>query len=243
MEEHIKHVFWHLPNAIAVMDKEMKYLAYSKKWLEGYDLDGDLIGKSHYEVFPEIGEDWKQIHRECLEGGVEKKRDIDRFERIDGSIQWVRWEIRPWKVEDKVEGIIMSTEDITEVKVIQDKLFNSEQTFQRFMSNLPVLIWMKDAELKYTYVNDFFKEKFNMNDSDILGKKDEDFMKPENARYCLQSDLDALKSNSPVNSIERSTDPNSFYDYIMTIKFRIMNSDGNAYLGAVGIDISDIKKS
>lgn len=242
METTITHVFWHLPNAIAVFNRNMEYVAYSKKYLEDFKLEGDLVGRSHYDIFPEIEEEWKNIHKECLEGS-ERKRDIDRFVREDGTVQWVRWEIHPWEVNGKIEGLIMSTEDITEVKVIQDKLFDSKQTFQKFMANLPVLIWMKDSDLRYTYVNEFFKEKFDMNDSDIIGKKDEDFMKPANAKFCLQSDLDALKSNAPINSIERSSDPKSFYDYMMTIKFRIPSSDGNMFLGGVGIDISDIKKS
>ena len=242
MKEKLPHIFWHLPNAIAVMDREMKYLAYSKKWLEDYNLEGDLIGKSHYDIFPEIGDEWKQIHQDCLNGKA-MKRDIDRFERADGKVQWVKWEVLPWEVEGSVNGIIMSTEDITELKIIKDKLFDSKQMFDKFMTNLPVLIWMKDSELRYIYANDFFKEQFNMTDADIIGKKDEDFMKPDSAKYCLQSDIDALKSSSSVSSIERSADPNSFYSYMMTIKFRIPNSEGDTYLGGVGVDISDIRRS
>jgi PAS domain S-box-containing protein len=241
VQENLAHIFWHLPNAIAVLDRDLKYLAYSKKWLEDYGLEGDLIGRSHYEVFPEIGEEWKKIHQDCLQG-KQMKQDVDRFERTDGSVQWLRWEIHPWEVDGVVEGIIMSTEDITELKNIQDKLLDSKKVFDKFMTNLPVLIWMKDSDLKYIYVNEFFKEKFNMQDADIIGKRDEDFMKPESAKYCLQSDLDAFKSSSSVSSIERSADPNSFYEYMMTIKFRIPNSDGNTYLGGVGVDISDVRK-
>lgn len=227
---------------MAVFDTNMCYLAYSEKWLKDYKLEGDLIGKSHYEIFPEFGEEWKQIHRDCLEG-AKKSKDVDRFERVDGSVQWLKWEITPWYEADEIKGMTMLTEDISALKLAQVKLQDTERIFNRFMQNLPLLIWIKDEDLNYSYVNDFFKETFKMGDDDIIGKKDEDFMTPENARYCLQSDVDALKSDSAVSSVERSADPDSSYSYMLTIKFRIKNSDGKMRLGGVGIDITDVNRA
>ena len=43
----------HTPAAIAMFDTEMRYLQVSDRFLTDYDLEGqDLIGKSHYDVFP-----------------------------------------------------------------------------------------------------------------------------------------------------------------------------------------------
>lgn len=230
----------YLPGAVAVFDKDMRYLAFSQKWLTDYGLDESIRGKSHYEVFPEIGEDWKSIHRECLEGKIHQ-RALDRFVRADGHVQWLRWQINPWKIDGQIAGIIISSEDISELKSVQDKLENSELLFGKFMENIPVLIWMKDAELRYTYVNEYFKEKLKVKDHEIIGKKDDDIMETENAKFCLQSDMDALTADGPVTSIERSFDPNSFYKFILTIKFRIATSDGTYILGAIGIDITGVK--
>lgn len=48
------------PTAIAMFDTNMVYLAASKKWLEDYHITESVIGKSHYDVFPEIDDDWKK---------------------------------------------------------------------------------------------------------------------------------------------------------------------------------------
>lgn len=41
------------PGAIAMFDSNMCYMAASKQWIKDYKLTGlDLIGKSHYEIFP-----------------------------------------------------------------------------------------------------------------------------------------------------------------------------------------------
>ncbi|MBC7654123.1 MAG: type IV pili methyl-accepting chemotaxis transducer N-terminal domain-containing protein [Oligoflexus sp.] len=59
------------PGAIAMFDDKMKYLSASQNWVIDYGLQGKaIIGKSHYEIFPEIGEDWKKIHQDCLAGST-----------------------------------------------------------------------------------------------------------------------------------------------------------------------------
>ncbi|WP_108425320.1 response regulator [Flagellimonas amoyensis] len=104
------------PTAIAMFDTNMVYMAASKKWLEDYHITDSVIGKSHYEVFPEIGDDWKKIHQECLNGGV-NICDEAVFDRADGSRQWITWEVKPWyKHADQVGGLLMFTANITQFK-------------------------------------------------------------------------------------------------------------------------------
>ncbi|MES2618046.1 MAG: PAS domain S-box protein [Bacteroidota bacterium] len=105
------------PNAIAMFDNDMRYLAASGKWYEDYQIIGrDIIGKSHYDVFPEIGDDWKAIHKDCLKGGI-NKCDEAYFVRGDGAEQWITWDVRPWyESENKIGGIIMYTAEISDIK-------------------------------------------------------------------------------------------------------------------------------
>ena len=103
------------PAAVAMFDTEMRYMAYSRRWLTDYRLDNrELKGLSHYEVFPEIGEDWKAIHRRCLAGSKET-REEDPFLRDDGSEDIVRWAVQPWsKANGQIGGLTMFTEVITD---------------------------------------------------------------------------------------------------------------------------------
>ena len=105
------------PHAIAMFDKNMCYMSASQQWVKDYNLSGkQLIGQSHYEIFPEIGDDWKKIHQECLQGAINQV-DEACFERADGTEQWITWDVRPWYISDKnIGGLIMYTADITHIK-------------------------------------------------------------------------------------------------------------------------------
>jgi PAS domain S-box-containing protein len=102
------------PAAIAMFDRDMRYIAASRRYIADYHLPtSDVIGRSHYEIFPEIPERWKEIHRRCLAGAIETA-EADPFPRLDGRLDWVRWEIHPWYESDgTISGIILFSEVIT----------------------------------------------------------------------------------------------------------------------------------
>lgn len=122
-EEQIRLFIKHTPAAVAMFDRNMRYMQASDRWYTDYGLQGEIIGRSHYEVFPEIGEnkEWKTIHQRCLRGEV-MSREQDQFIRVDGSMNWVRWAIHPWTSNNQIGGIIMFTELITERINVQEHL-------------------------------------------------------------------------------------------------------------------------
>jgi PAS domain S-box-containing protein len=84
------------------------------------------VGRSHYDVFPEIPEHWREIHRRCLAGAVERSPG-ELFTRSDGSEQWIRWEIQPWHGSDgEIGGITLFSEEITQQKKSEHALRESE---------------------------------------------------------------------------------------------------------------------
>ena len=121
-ESRLRLFIEHAPAALAMFDHEMRYLAFSTRWLSDYELESDILGRSHYDIFPEVPERWKVIHRRGLSGEVVRS-DEDRFEREDGSVIWLRWEVRPWIAADgSVGGIVIFSEDITESKKAEAEL-------------------------------------------------------------------------------------------------------------------------
>jgi len=114
----------HVPAAVAMFDTEMRYIAYTDRWLQDYKLpDTRLIGQSHYDVFPEIPDHWKVKHKRILAGATESLSE-EQFTRADGSVDILRWEVRPWHLEDGcIGGMMMLTEEITERKKLEQELW------------------------------------------------------------------------------------------------------------------------
>jgi diguanylate cyclase (GGDEF)-like protein/PAS domain S-box-containing protein len=101
------------PVAIAMLDRDMRYIAASRRWLSDYDLqDRQLHGLSHYDVFPDMPDRWHAIHRRAL-GGEVIACDEDRFDRAEGDTQWLHWEVRPWYGSEGLGGILIFAEDVT----------------------------------------------------------------------------------------------------------------------------------
>jgi len=118
----------HAPAAVAMFDRNMRYLVASRQWYIDYHLSQpDVTGMTHYEVFPEISDRWKEDHRNCLAGAIIRS-DADLFMRADGSKQWLSYEVRPWQhMDGSIGGIVMFTRDITLLKLAQEERANFEQ--------------------------------------------------------------------------------------------------------------------
>lgn len=112
----------HAPISLLMLDRELRYVAVSRRFLEDTALVGkDIIGRSHYECQPEIPERWREAHRRALAGET-VRYEADRFSPADGIELWIQWEAIPWRMANgEVGGIIIVSENITERKVAEEE--------------------------------------------------------------------------------------------------------------------------
>ncbi|MBK8945986.1 MAG: PAS domain S-box protein [Ignavibacteriae bacterium] len=168
-EKNILRLFiQYAPAAIAMFDNEMKYVSVSKRYCLDYNIsDENIIGKSHYEIFPEIGDNWKQIHKQCLAGKTEKC-DEDQFLRMDGNIDWVRWEIRPWyENKDQIGGIILFSELITNQKNAEEKIRLSEERLKVALQGADLGTYDWNVETNEVIYDERWAEMLGLNVNEI----------------------------------------------------------------------------
>ena len=132
----------HVPAAVAMFDKDLRYLAFSRRWLSDFDLGTQrLQGRPHGEVIPEMAHDWSTTLKRCLAGAVEH-REEDALHRADGTVQWLEWEARPWfDSPGQIGGVIMVVEDITARRMASDALRASTELLRKLTDRVPGVIY------------------------------------------------------------------------------------------------------
>lgn len=122
-EQRLKLLIEQAPAALAMFDLSMRYLHVSRRWLADYRIQTEeVIGRSHYDVFPDLPAHLREVHQRALRGEAQQA-EAERFERADGTVHWVRWQVWPWyDTSGLVGGILINTEDISERMKVEDGL-------------------------------------------------------------------------------------------------------------------------
>jgi len=188
------------PAAIAMFDRDMRYLAASRRFLIDYRLNEQtIIGRHHYDVFPEIPEQTREINRRCLQGAIES-REKEPFLRADGTLDWVRWEVRPWyDSHGEIGGMILFSEVITDRVQAEDALRESHDLLEQRVSERTTALEKTTHRLEAIFnhsgdgivllnindglqqVNHAFAEAFGVEASDCPGTSLTSYFEPDQA--------------------------------------------------------------
>ncbi|MBN2430764.1 MAG: response regulator [Acidobacteria bacterium] len=142
-EEMLRIFVQNVPAAIAMLDRSMTYLAASRHYCASLRLDPDqIIGRSHYDLLPDIKPAWYEEHRRALAGEI--RRGEESWVRADGQTEWLWWELRPWRDEKgEIGGLLTSGEIITRQKKLEAELReakiaaeNASRAKSEFLANI-----------------------------------------------------------------------------------------------------------
>jgi PAS domain S-box-containing protein len=185
------------PAAIAMFDREMRYVAASRRWLEDYDLTGKTIeNRCHYDIFPDLPAHWKEIHQSCLAGSIARS-DEELFER-EGSKHWIRWEIRPWYVSrEAIGGIFIFSEDITAQKQAEQKGLATEARYSKVMEASLESIWITTGG-RIVFANSHAASLFDVGTAeDLIGRVCMDFVHPDDRPKLIDRVAQVLEHGEP----------------------------------------------
>ena len=177
------------PLGIAIFDREMRYLAASSQFLTDQGLPGDmqLLGRLHYDVFPEIPQRWREIHARALEHGVELSHEADPYMTPDGGTEWIRWSLRPWRTDDgTIGGLVLYTEVVTSRVESRLKLEAAEARYRAVFDQVAMGVARVAPDGHFLEVNDRFCAITGYDRDEMLGMTFQEITHPDD----LQPDLE-----------------------------------------------------
>ena len=157
----------HAPVALAMLDREMLYLAVSQRWLQTFGLEaGEVMGRSHYEVLPGCPKEWRKDHQHALKGKI-MPLEAGCLVRPDGQMQWLRREVHPWFTGGgEIGGVILFAEDISQEKLAENRLHLAASVFTHAAEG----ILITDAKGIILDVNDAFTRITGYTRDEVIGK-------------------------------------------------------------------------
>ncbi|NDY70625.1 PAS domain S-box protein [Desulfobacter hydrogenophilus] len=149
-----------------------------------------------------------------------------------------------WRHRMIVKSDQVKTEIIARLKQVEKARARSEALHQNLIDTIPDLIWLKDLNGVYLSCNQMFEQFFGAKESEIIGRKDYDFIDKDLADFFRHYDNKALKLEKPSRNEEILTfASNGDTGIFETIRAPMYDNDGDL-IGVFGIarDISKRKK-
>lgn len=171
LNEQLRTFIEYSPVALAMFDRKMRYLQASRRWRDDYQLgEQNLVGRSHYDIVPNSPKRWREARRRALAGEVVRVEE-DRFEKPDGAVQWLRWEVRPWyEGADSIGGIVIFTEDISERKRVVDALAERNALLDTVSETAPIGLGFVDTDFRVVRFNRTMAEFAGLTPEACIGR-------------------------------------------------------------------------
>jgi PAS domain S-box-containing protein len=164
-----------------------KYVSPSCTTLLGYPVK-HVLGKLFQQfIHPDDVGNVVLSLRQLIETGQRQNFIQYRVQHMDGSWRWYMSRGNPIRNEaGAVVGYQGSTRDITEQKLTEKALIDSEERFRSLVETTSDWIWETDARGIYTYASPKVKDMLGYEPSEVLGKTPLDLMPPDEAERVAQ---------------------------------------------------------
>jgi PAS domain S-box-containing protein len=160
----------------------------------------------------------------------------------DGSVRSVYGFAAPlFGPGGRVRGCVGAFIDITERKLLENQLRESEERFQAFMDHLPAGAWILDDQGLFLFVNHFFSALTGVAHAALLGKTAYDLYPPAIAAQRKSIDRLVIQTGKALELAEAYVRPDGTPGELFVVKFPIRERDQCPRIGGVAIDVTERK--
>ena len=237
-----------VPAAIAMFDAEMRFLAVSRGFLSLGEFQGspaEVIGRSNYEIFPDLPPNFREINARVLAG--EELADSETpYPRPDGRTDWIRWRMKPWRTaDDRVGGALLAAELITKEIEAKHAVAESEARFRATFENAAVGISHVAPDGRFIRINKALSRLLGWPADELITKSVQEITYPGDLAFEV-AEWERLRAGKVDSySVEkRDLRKDGTIVWIRLTRSCVRKSDGSVdYFVAVVEDISARKRA
>jgi PAS domain S-box-containing protein len=187
------------------------------------------------EVMDQLQEAISGMHRE-------ETTALERFRnQVNDNARWSLAVIFTGSAAACLIGLVammVIQRDLRLREKVQDELRDSRAMLQSIMDNTPAVVFLKDKDGKYLFVNHRFQQLAGLPGEKIIGRTGFDLFKQELAQAARDHDLKVLESGDPLQFEEQVMYPEGPHTHLV-IKFPVRDSFGRIYAtGGVSTDVT-----
>jgi diguanylate cyclase (GGDEF)-like protein/PAS domain S-box-containing protein len=163
-----------------------------------------------------------------------------------GRSIWVREHAH---IVDSADGVMLyyegTIEDISEQRFAQEKLLERENLLQNLLQTIPDRVWLKDIDGVYLTCNKAFAQNLGVDQADVVGTTDFDWVAPEYAQAFAATDQMASRAGTTVVREEGMPTPLSDDSGLYEIVKTPMHDAYGRLIGVLGMarDIQERKRA
>jgi PAS domain S-box-containing protein len=143
----------------------------------------------------------------------------------------------------EVEGIVLVFRDRTAERASADALRRSQSMLQVISDNSPTVIYAKDLDGRYLFINKRYSELFHVSLEDMVGKTDHDLFEKEAADAFRAMDTRVAQAGVAITEEETAPHDDGLHTYI-SVKSPLLDERGTPYATfGLSTDITELKRS
>ena len=212
--------------------------------LFGYPLD-EVIGHSDARFFGE--ETAQRLVEESdryvvEEGQVVEREEVNYVPEFDEYRHYITVKKPLHNELGEIVGLFGISTDITEMRLAEKKLRDSETKLSTILDNVGAYIYIKDAERRFRYINKKTEELFGRGSDEILGMNNYELLGEVQGEEFDRTDRLVFETKQRLTCIESFHAGDDTY-YYWSVKIPLANADGefDQYIG-MSMDITEQKQ-
>jgi PAS domain S-box-containing protein len=211
----------HLPQKIFIKDKGSTYIACNDNYADDLGIvSADIIGKNDFDFYPpDLANSYRADDKQVIEQG--KVKNFEEKYLLKGEERWIHTIKVPYRdSENRIVGILGVFEDITERKVAEEALRQSEEQFRTlFMSigegfYISEIIYDNDnnpCDYRYIEVNPKFEQIVGLNREQLIGLRYKELVPLDTTKW-LENYFKVAQTGEPQTYEFYSKEYNKYFE-------------------------------